>query len=99
MPMLLEDLAEEASASNRRAADRLDAETKELERLRPLVNAQEELRSKAVESARQARDYAVSRAAEAEGVWRSALMSLRTTVTGADAERLLRNQLELFASG
>jgi hypothetical protein len=33
MPMLLEDLAEETSASNQRAADRLDAEARDLHKL------------------------------------------------------------------
>jgi hypothetical protein len=99
MPMLLEDLAQEASASNRRVADRLDAEVRDLDALRQAVAALEEVRPKAVESARQATDYAVSRAAQAEAVWRSALASLRNRLTSADAERLLRNQLELFESG
>jgi hypothetical protein len=99
MPMLLEDLAQEASASNRRVADRLDEEVRDLDALRHAVAALEEIRPKAIDSARQATDYAVSRAAQAEAVWRSALASLRNRLSGADAERLLRNQLELFESG
>ena len=39
MPLLLEDLEEETSASNRRMADRLDAETRELERLAQALDA------------------------------------------------------------
>jgi hypothetical protein len=97
MPMLLEDLAEETSASNRRAADRLDAEARELDDLRMAKAVLENLRQRVVDSARQATDYVVSRSAEAEGVWRSAL-ALRMTPTGDDAERLLRNQLEMFES-
>jgi hypothetical protein len=50
MPMLLEDLAEETSASNRRAADRLDAEARDLHKLERQV---EELQQKVVESARE----------------------------------------------
>jgi hypothetical protein len=98
MPMLLEDLAEETSAGNRRAADRLDAEARELDERRT-VAALEELRQQAVESARQATSYAVSRLPQAEGVWRLALVALRTTPTGEDAERLLRSLLTVFESG
>jgi hypothetical protein len=50
MPMLLEDLAEETSASNRRAADRLDEEARDLHQLEREV---EELQQKVVESARE----------------------------------------------
>jgi hypothetical protein len=98
MPMLLEDLAEETSASNRRVADRLDAEARDLDELRR-VDTLEELRQKTVESARQATDYAVSRVPEAEGIWRSALAALRQKPTGEDAERLLRALLGVFESG
>jgi hypothetical protein len=97
--MLLEDLAEEASASNRRVADRLDDEVRDLDELLRAVAVVDEHRQKAVESARQATAYIVSRAAEAETVWRSAIAALRKQPSEADAERLLRNQLELFESG
>jgi len=99
MPMLLEDLAEETSASNRRAADRLDAEARDLEESRRSTTAPEEVQRKAVESARQAADYAVSRLSQAEEVWRMALASLRQKPTGDAAERLLRIHLEGFYSG
>ncbi len=89
MPMLLEDLAEETSASNLRTADRLDAEARELDSLRPAVTSLEELRQKAVESARQATDYALSQVPQAEGFWRSALTKLRNNPSGDDAERIL----------
>jgi len=46
MSMLLEDLAEETSASNRRAADRLDAEARSLDEMRRVVAALEELRQR-----------------------------------------------------
>jgi hypothetical protein len=99
MPMLLEDLAEETTASNRRAADRLDAEARNLEELRRAVTAPEDLRQRAIASARQATDYTVSRVGSAEGVWRSGLETLRQRPTGDDAERLLRTLLGVFESG
>jgi hypothetical protein len=99
MPMLLEDLAEETSASNRRAADRLDTEARRLDELREAATARDEFLARAVESARQAADYALARMAEAEGVWRSALASLQKTPTGDKAERLLRIHLSVFESG
>jgi hypothetical protein len=99
MPMLLEDLAKEASASIARAADRLDRESRELEGLRQADAGFEELRQKAVESARQATDYALSQLSQAEGLWRSALTALRQKPTGEDAERLLRDLLGVFESG
>ncbi len=98
MPMLLEDLAEETSASNLRASDRLDAEARELDELRGTGTARDELLQRAVESARQATDYSVARVAQAEGAWRSALVSLRMTPTGAEAERLLRVHEGVFES-
>jgi len=99
MPMLLEDLAEETSASNLRAADRLDAEARDLDELRGAATARDEFLPRAVESARQATDYAVARVAQAEAAWRSALVSLRKTPTGAEAERLLRVHVTVFESG
>ena len=59
MPMLLEDLVEETSAGNRRAADRLDAEAKELEQRRRTTVAVEELCQMAIESAQQATAFAI----------------------------------------
>jgi hypothetical protein len=99
MPMLLEDLAEEAAASNRRVADRLDKEVRDLDARRQATAVLDDLRQKAVESARQATASVVSRAAEADNMWRSALDALRKKPSAADAERLLRNQLALFESG
>ena len=98
MPMLLEDLAEETSASNRRAADRLDAEARSLGELRGAAAATDELRQKAVESARQATDFALARVALAEGVWHSTLAALCKGPQGEHAERLLRSSLNVFES-
>jgi hypothetical protein len=77
MPLLLEDLAEESSASNRRVAGRLEAEARELRELRRFAAELEELRQKCVESARQATAYVIARVPEAEAFWRSVLMALR----------------------
>ncbi len=99
MPMLLEDLAEETSASNRRAADRLDAEARELNQRRQSVQAYDDLRQHALESARQATDYVVARLPQAEGVWRLALAALRLRATPGDAAPLLRALLDVFESG
>lgn len=98
MPLLLEDLAEETSASNRRAADRLDAEARDLGGLRGGA-AGDELRREVAESAHQAADYAALRAAEAEGVWGSALAVLRKAPAEDKAHRILRAALGVFESG
>src|SRR5438132_1016663 len=120
MPMLLQDLAEETRASNRRTADRLDAEVQELHELerefvelerkrlesvreldeaRGAPTALEELRQRAVESARQAANHVLSKVPQTEGVWRSALAALSKEPTTDDAGRLLQTLLEVFESG
>src|SRR5262249_55066763 len=99
MPMLLEDLAEETSASNRRAADRLEAEAKNLDELRRADQVLEELPLRAVEAARQATEYAISGWVRAEAVWRLAVAALSKRPVGPDAERLLGVLLALFESG
>jgi len=86
-------LAEETLASNLRAADRLDAEAKELDQKRRAAPRLEELRQAAVESARQATDHVISRLPQAEGVWRLTLSALLGKPTGEDAERALRTLL------
>lgn len=97
MSVLLEDLAEEATASNRRTADRLDAEASDL-RLKEQQAAGPHLWQRAVESARQATDYALARSAEAAGLWESALASLRPAANGSDAERMLQTHHDLLES-
>jgi hypothetical protein len=99
MPMLLEDLAEETSASNRRTADRLDEEARQLEELQATLAAREELRQRAIESAQQATDQVLSRLPQAEGVWRSALVGLRNRTFKDSEERILRQVLAVFESG
>jgi hypothetical protein len=99
MPMLLEDLAEETSASIRRAADRLDIEARELDDLRHPQAELEERKRRTVESARQATNYAVSQLPQAEAFWSSAIVALRTKVTGDDAKRLLLALLAVFEAG
>src|SRR5438105_3482209 len=99
MPMLLEDLVLETSASNRRTADRLEEEARGLEELRRAEGVLEEIQQRAIESARQATDYVVSRMVQADEVWRLALIALRKQKNGEDAERLLRALLTVFESG
>src|SRR5438876_968877 len=98
MPMLLEDLAEETSASNRRVADRLEAEIRNLEDLRQALDALTEGQHKAIDSARQATAYALSRVSQVEGGWRLALAALRGQSSQAEQERLLRTLLNVFES-
>jgi hypothetical protein len=99
MPMLLEDLAEETSASNLRAADRLDQEARALDERRRAEVTREKVRQDAVESARQATSYALARVAQAEAAWQLALVSLRKEPALAGAEQLLRSLLKVFESG
>jgi hypothetical protein len=98
MPLLLEDLAEETSASNRRAAERLEAEARELDHLRHVPDLWEELRHHLVMAAQLMTEWVISRVAEAEGVWRTALVSLRQQLPADNAVRLLRGQLEMVES-
>jgi hypothetical protein len=97
MPMLLEDLAEETSASNQRAADRLDEEARVLDERRAQA-AQDKVRQETVESARQATTYALSRVSQAEAAWQLGLDALRKDPAGAGAERLLHQLLKVFES-
>jgi hypothetical protein len=92
---LLEDLMEETSASNRRVADRLDEETRNLDQQRQVAD----VRQSVVEAARQATRYTIARLPQAEGVWGSAITVLAKKPLGEDAERLLRGLLEVFESG
>jgi hypothetical protein len=99
MSILLEDLAEETSAGNWRAADRLDAEARDLSDQRRAECALGELRQQAIESARQATEYVLARLPQAEGVWKGALATLRKNPAVEDAVRLLRSLLIVFESG
>lgn len=98
MSLLLEDLVEETSASNLRTAERLDAEARELEHLGEIRSALENLRERILESARQATEHVISRIPQAEGVWRSALVVLRTKPND-ECVRLLERLVSVFESG
>ena len=96
MPMLLEHLAEETTAANRRLADRIQQESELLRKRNPQAS---ELQFLAARSARQATDYILFGAAQIEGIWRAALMMLRDPKTGASAALLLPGLLQVFESG
>jgi hypothetical protein len=98
MSQLLEDLAEETSASNRRTAERLDAEAQELERLWSALSTLEDLRGRVIESARQSTEHVISKVPQAEGVWRLAVAALRTR-SNEECVRLLQHLLNAFESG
>ena len=97
MPMLLEDLAEETSASNRRLADRLDAEVQDLAERRSL-SAREDLSASGLDVARLAIDFAIARVPQAEGFMRAAVTELRKEPTGDSAEGLLKALLHAIES-
>ncbi len=99
MPMLLEDLAEETCAGNRRVADRLEAEMRDLGTLPGAPMPPVQVQQKVPDSARQAMDYAIARVPQAEGLWRMALSMLRQQATGDEAEPLLRVLIGVFQSG
>jgi hypothetical protein len=110
MSMLLEDLAEETSASNRRLADRLEEEAQNLLRLElelsPAVASEctadaqlQTVRQKVLDSAHQATDYVISRIATCEVIWHETLARLRENPSGDDAEGLLQTVLEGLHSG
>lgn len=97
MPLLLEDLAEETSASHRRTADRLDEEMRELERLGQARDSHG-LQQRIVASARQATDYAIDFLPPVEGIWRSTL-ALLPTLEAEDSASLLRHLQDIFEAG
>src|SRR5262245_57453501 len=99
MPMLLEDLATETSASNRRAAKRLDEEVRSLDDSRQPLATPEKLRQKAIESARQATEFALACLHQAESYRNLMLLGLAEEPLGENAERLLRTVIELYESG
>jgi hypothetical protein len=99
MPLLLEDLAEEAANSNRRAAERLDEEVRALDELRRTLRALDELRQTVIERAREATEFAITRLPTAEAAWRSGLAALRKVPTAAGATLLLERLLHLLQSG
>src|SRR5581483_10404179 len=84
------------AASNRRATERLEAEAKALEQ--QFADSKEEVKQQVVAMAQQVTDWVISRMAEAEGVWRSALVTLRAKLPPEDAVRLLHNQLDMVES-
>ena len=98
MPLLLEDLAEETSTSNRRTADRFDAETHELGNLPEALDGLHGLQERIVDSARHASDYAISRLPQAESLWRSALAMLPITSAEVSID-ILRHLVDAFESG
>jgi hypothetical protein len=95
MSLLLEDLAEETSTSNRRTADRLEEEARQLEELRRAESALETVRQRLLESARQSTEYVLSTIPRAEGFWRLGLARLRTEPT-EDARPLLQHLVKAF---
>ena len=99
MPMLLEDLAEETSTSNRRIADLLDAEVRRLDELDGAEKALKSLQRSVRGMALVATDFAVSHLPQHEGFMRSALDILRTEPFGESAEACLRTVLKGFRSG
>jgi DNA repair ATPase RecN len=74
-----------------------DETVRELDELRGVMCALEELRHRAVESARQATSHVLSKLPQAEGVWRSGLAALRNDPT-SDDEKLIRTLLNDFES-
>jgi predicted transcriptional regulator len=99
MPMLLGDLADETSASMRRAAERLTAEVRELGGQTHAPAEQAALRRRTIESARQATTFVVSSLPLAEAMWESALERLREAPFGEDATRLLKGMHGVFVGG
>lgn len=98
MPLLLEDLADEASASNLRTADRLEAEAQELFQLRQVLSVRADLARRMLESARQATELVLARSPQTEGVWRLAVAALRT-LSREEGIRLLGHLVSTLESG
>src|SRR4051812_42130643 len=97
MPMLLEDLAEETSASNRRVAERLDAEARQLDAGRPpRATVPEDVREACIAASRLATNIAVARVPQHEEFMRLAVAALRKEPFGETAEGLLHSLLTAF---
>jgi len=98
MPLLLEDLAEETSASNQRIAERLEQEMRRLEQQRRGPSVGMDLPRQALEAAEQSTDHVTSRVEEAEGIWWMTVKALRKDPLREDAEDLLLSAVKLFES-
>jgi hypothetical protein len=97
MPLLIEDLTEEAAASATRTADRLDTEARELEALASAPD--DKVKARAVASARQAANLAIALLPQARAAWASAFDALARKPPEPEAIRLLRGVLAQLEAG
>jgi predicted transcriptional regulator len=98
MPLLLQELVEESSKSNRWAAERLDAEAKQFDELPQTEAALQKLNHAAVAFITVAIDFAIARAEQADGFWKSGLALLRKEPTDDSAVSFFQTLLSSFES-
>lgn len=97
MPLLLEDLADEATQSNQRIAARFTEELRRLETLQR-EGVGESVSLAAVEAAEQATDLVQAQVAQAESNWTTTVKLLGKNPLRADAEDIIRSALRLLES-
>jgi hypothetical protein len=88
--LLLPELANEMSGSNRRVAEALEAESLQLEELRGKPGETETLKRRAPQSARGATSDTLSRKVNIVSVWQLALDLLREGLTVEQAQEILQ---------
>jgi hypothetical protein len=93
--------AHDLAALEREAAElqRKVTEPHQVDSLRQLTATLKKFRTRAVESAQEAIDYAISQMPRCEVLWLSGLTKLRQNPRGEDAGRLLRLLLDVFTAG
>jgi hypothetical protein len=96
--LLMPELAREMVGSNRRVADSLEAESRQLQELRPQADDIDALKRRAARSARSAVLAALSRQAEAGDFWQSALDEFTDGVGDAQSNRLLQDVRDIIDS-
>jgi hypothetical protein len=96
--LLLPELARETAGSNRRVAEKLEAESRRLEQLREKAEDGQALKKQATRSARGATGTTMSRKADVLGLWQHALEVFADGLEGGQARDLLQTLRESIDS-
>ena len=99
MPMLLEDLAEETSASDRRVAERFDAENRDLDEFLRSETDLKNRRQRIARSAQFALEFGLLILPRYESLWHAALGVLRELGTSDRSIPFLRDFQRVLESG
>jgi len=98
MSLLLQDLAREKAASNRRIAQAVELASERAEELRKVEATLGNPRMRTARNAREAMRYALLEAAETRTIWQSTRELFEEGLEGGEAKQILHSMLELFES-